>query len=357
MTIRFHCNECQSRVKVPDGTEGKKVKCPRCGNVQRVPEHTDDLPRPGKSTRDKSASKPGPSPAPDSAEQEAVEPEAPEATDDPPQEDDNPLAALAAAAGGDADESQEDQPEWEEPDAEDTGSDDDQGDEVLEDSASADEAVDIDHAEDEEADEEAEQAGGGDEPDEEPAPEPQHDPEPEPEPEPKPKSDRAPTPSPVPGPADTQEKPQSLGKPKTTRPRPSPQPAGSPRAIPLSSHSQSSYHPPAKVNPQSEQVGGEDARSREAVSQAPPAKLATGKPIQPPGYPALQAVSWVLRVLAVLTLAMGGGMSVPLFNGGDVMLGLATVIVGLVLAAGQLALGEGVSALRDIARNSFFLRR
>jgi predicted Zn finger-like uncharacterized protein len=38
MPIRFRCQSCQARIKVPDGTEGKKVKCPRCGGTQRVPE-------------------------------------------------------------------------------------------------------------------------------------------------------------------------------------------------------------------------------------------------------------------------------------------------------------------------------
>lgn len=38
MTIRFHCPECQVRIKVPDGTEGKSVKCPRCGSIQKIPQ-------------------------------------------------------------------------------------------------------------------------------------------------------------------------------------------------------------------------------------------------------------------------------------------------------------------------------
>lgn len=39
MPIRFRCQDCRSRVKVPEGTQGKQVKCPRCGRVQSVPRH------------------------------------------------------------------------------------------------------------------------------------------------------------------------------------------------------------------------------------------------------------------------------------------------------------------------------
>ncbi len=37
MSIRFHCQACEARVKVPEGTRGRRVKCPRCGELQRVP--------------------------------------------------------------------------------------------------------------------------------------------------------------------------------------------------------------------------------------------------------------------------------------------------------------------------------
>lgn len=39
MPIRFRCQDCSSRVKVPEGTQGKQVKCPRCGRIQSVPHH------------------------------------------------------------------------------------------------------------------------------------------------------------------------------------------------------------------------------------------------------------------------------------------------------------------------------
>jgi len=36
MPIRFHCENCRARIRVPDGSEGRRVKCPRCGCLQRV---------------------------------------------------------------------------------------------------------------------------------------------------------------------------------------------------------------------------------------------------------------------------------------------------------------------------------
>ncbi len=39
MPIRFRCQDCRSRVKVPEGSQGKQVKCPRCGRIQSVPKH------------------------------------------------------------------------------------------------------------------------------------------------------------------------------------------------------------------------------------------------------------------------------------------------------------------------------
>jgi len=38
MPIRFRCQDCRSRVKVPEGSQGKQVKCPRCGRIQSVPQ-------------------------------------------------------------------------------------------------------------------------------------------------------------------------------------------------------------------------------------------------------------------------------------------------------------------------------
>lgn len=38
MPISFRCSSCQSTIRVPDGTEGKKTKCPKCEAIQRIPE-------------------------------------------------------------------------------------------------------------------------------------------------------------------------------------------------------------------------------------------------------------------------------------------------------------------------------
>ncbi len=37
MPLRFLCQACESRMKVPDGSHGRKVKCPKCGMMQLVP--------------------------------------------------------------------------------------------------------------------------------------------------------------------------------------------------------------------------------------------------------------------------------------------------------------------------------
>ena len=41
MPIRFACQQCKARVKVPDGSEGRTMKCPRCGFLQRVPDKSE----------------------------------------------------------------------------------------------------------------------------------------------------------------------------------------------------------------------------------------------------------------------------------------------------------------------------
>ncbi|MCC7409913.1 MAG: hypothetical protein IT442_17735 [Phycisphaeraceae bacterium] len=38
MPIRFRCESCQAKIRVPEGSEGRKVKCPRCGLIQNVPQ-------------------------------------------------------------------------------------------------------------------------------------------------------------------------------------------------------------------------------------------------------------------------------------------------------------------------------
>ncbi len=37
MSIQFRCHHCSQRVQVPDSANGKKTKCPRCGQLNSVP--------------------------------------------------------------------------------------------------------------------------------------------------------------------------------------------------------------------------------------------------------------------------------------------------------------------------------
>lgn len=46
MALRFLCFNCSARIKVPDGTQGRKVKCPSCGALQRVPDPNTPPPEP-----------------------------------------------------------------------------------------------------------------------------------------------------------------------------------------------------------------------------------------------------------------------------------------------------------------------
>lgn len=42
MPIEFECAVCKHRIRVPDGSEGKRTKCPKCQAIQPVPSPTDD---------------------------------------------------------------------------------------------------------------------------------------------------------------------------------------------------------------------------------------------------------------------------------------------------------------------------
>ncbi len=37
MTVEFRCTQCDKLLRTPDGTEGKKAKCPECGTVLTIP--------------------------------------------------------------------------------------------------------------------------------------------------------------------------------------------------------------------------------------------------------------------------------------------------------------------------------
>jgi len=57
MTIEFRCTQCHKLLRTPDGTAGKKAKCPQCGAVVAIPVATDEL-------ASEASTVPAPSPAP-----------------------------------------------------------------------------------------------------------------------------------------------------------------------------------------------------------------------------------------------------------------------------------------------------
>lgn len=113
MPIRFACAQCDARVKTPDGSEGKKMKCPRCGHLQRVPEKgaAPPLEKTEKDQKtEKPADSPAPAPSPPTPPAKAQEPtpapqqppaDQPQPTPSPPGSNaaspDEALGALAAA--------------------------------------------------------------------------------------------------------------------------------------------------------------------------------------------------------------------------------------------------------------------
>jgi len=42
MTIRLQCEDCGSKIKAPEGAEGRRIKCPRCGAILRAPTQSND---------------------------------------------------------------------------------------------------------------------------------------------------------------------------------------------------------------------------------------------------------------------------------------------------------------------------
>ena len=113
MPIRFACAQCDARVKTPDGSEGKKMKCPRCGHLQRVPEKgaaaiiedppsetvEEATPAPPAATpqAEPAAAQPSPPPPEASSPPEDVEPAGEVETN---AASDDALAGLAAAGSG-----------------------------------------------------------------------------------------------------------------------------------------------------------------------------------------------------------------------------------------------------------------
>lgn len=46
MPISFSCSNCQSTIRVPDGSEGKKTRCPKCEEIQQIPDQSESPPSP-----------------------------------------------------------------------------------------------------------------------------------------------------------------------------------------------------------------------------------------------------------------------------------------------------------------------
>lgn len=124
MPFRFNCENCDVRIKVPDGSEGKKVKCPSCGQAQRVPGEAvtaaavaaTQPARPvakqpvaaTSATPPKAAAKIASTPSSEAKTTPVAKPKREASRPAPPAapvkaaEQDDALAALAAAAGADA---------------------------------------------------------------------------------------------------------------------------------------------------------------------------------------------------------------------------------------------------------------
>ncbi|MFI4874498.1 MAG: hypothetical protein ACIALR_04145 [Blastopirellula sp. JB062] len=63
MPIEFLCAACPKKLRVPDASAGKKVKCPGCGQIQKIPAATSDDPL-GDVIRDSASIAPSASPKP-----------------------------------------------------------------------------------------------------------------------------------------------------------------------------------------------------------------------------------------------------------------------------------------------------
>ena len=50
MPIEFQCEHCETVLRTPDDSAGKSARCPRCGNVQPIPDGRSDI-RPGRDAR------------------------------------------------------------------------------------------------------------------------------------------------------------------------------------------------------------------------------------------------------------------------------------------------------------------
>jgi len=360
MPIRFECSSCQARIKMPDRTQGRKAKCPRCGFIQRVPDSKPTTASPSKDDVDESPSATSVAPPP-----EAIE---------PPDDQENDAASLPAASAGDVELSGDDT----DPDAADSvdigaGEKVDHANEEV-DEQSGDEAGDLRFEEDRPATYESDEPGDDDVYDkllpdrEDPSDSsaiddlvslgaPPADDEPnEPaesaaassdlfadEPEESPDGDALDEPRDIEEVGDGDEADDAAGGDVlTVAPTAASRPA--PESISLSSENRQADTTERVDAPESKRITIPPAVPRPPV--APPRSA-----VRAPGYRSMTVAGWVLRILAA-----GLSMSVVAerFTGSPFDLkALSLLIASLGFAALMWGIGEVVLGIRDVARNSF----
>ena len=351
MAILFRCKGCDAKIKVANGTDGRKVKCPRCHLKQLVPhDHdvTDDRPDAAshQPASDSGQQRPAASPgrdAPRSASQDTDRPSL--SVDDtadplaaPPPGDvsdaDDPLAALANAAD-------EDEP-------------DDGGIDLFDEPA---DTRSDDRADAHEPPDDADLA----EPPAAAAPT-----VPRPTPKPAPVEQRSASASPQDDVADkhTIEDDEPASGSHASAQRSSAGTRG-PRAIPLSGASMRSSaggsQAPARPMPRPGPAAAPPAAEPAFDESTAPPRPAPPRPrIKAPAYSSLVMIGWILRVLAFLSVGVATRDTMDALNGaGDLamiskaILGTITAVRGLVYAILIWAAGEAILAIRDMARNSY----
>lgn len=327
MPIRFRCDKCQTRIKVPDGSEGANVRCPSCNERQRVPTEP--------------------------AQSVAARAESPAPAEEPVQED--PAAALAAMNVGDEQAEDESQVEEEqhgtppEPAASDESVDTE---EVDEESSDVDEQEDVDDEIEEEADEPDEESADPDEAEEESP----HDEviEEEPSPHPRPR----PTPMPAGGRSRSGTSAGSTsGLAGRTGAAGRSSSAGSPRVIPLSSRP-GQHRATARPIPAGESsTSGLPATSQSAV--APTQTRTRPTPALAASITVLGILTWVLRIWAVLLIGVVTNDMLELMvvpeseqasHNVSALKGMLTLIKQLTLPLVVWAVGELANAARHLLK-------
>ncbi len=99
MPIRFACDACGARIRVPDGSEGRKVRCPKCSSPQHVPAQASAKPAAPAPVDEVPVARPAAPKAPvASGDIPVARPAAPPAPPSADAAEESALAALAALA-------------------------------------------------------------------------------------------------------------------------------------------------------------------------------------------------------------------------------------------------------------------